>query len=299
MLTSPLFVRCGRASLLVLGLVLVLAGCKTKMEKAVEQASQQAAATGQPRQVTAVDQNGMTTTTVVQPPASGQKAQAMSTTTTPPPPGVPRPAAQDPKVTAVGGDADSLPMQDAQGAGTGSPAVPAAQAQITVQAGTNLAIRIDHSIRVKTAHVGDAFNGELVEAVSDSMGHVVLPKGTPVSGVVDAAHRRGRFKGASELSLRLTSMTLNGKQYALRTADTARTKKGKGKRSIAMIGGGTGLGMLVGGLAGGGKGMLIGSLLGGGAGTAGAAFTGNRDLTIPAESVVHFRLVRDLVIPYN
>jgi len=56
------------------------------------------------------------------------------------------------------------------------------------------------------------------------------------------------------------------------------------------------LGMLIGGLAGGGKGMLIGGLAGGGAGTAGAAMTGNKDLDIPAESIVHFKLSQDLVV---
>jgi hypothetical protein len=63
-----------------------------------------------------------------------------------------------------------------------------------------------------------------------------------------------------------------------------------------MIGGGTGLGMLIGGLAGGGKGMAIGGLAGGGAGTATAGLTGNCDLDIPAESIMHFRLAHDLVV---
>jgi hypothetical protein len=35
---------------------------------------------------------------------------------------------------------------------------------------------------------------------------------------------------------------------------------------------------------------------GGGAGTAAAGLTGNRDLYIPAESIVHFRLASDLVV---
>jgi hypothetical protein len=67
-------------------------------------------------------------------------------------------------------------------------------------------------------------------------------------------------------------------------------QKGKGKRSAAMIGGGGGGGALIGGLAGGGKGALIGGLIGAGAGTAGAALTGNKDVVIPAESVVSFTL---------
>jgi hypothetical protein len=63
-----------------------------------------------------------------------------------------------------------------------------------------------------------------------------------------------------------------------------------------MIGGGSGLGLLIGGLAGGGTGALIGGLAGAGAGTAGAGLTGNRDLVIPAESSVHFKLADELVI---
>jgi hypothetical protein len=54
--------------------------------------------------------------------------------------------------------------------------------------------------------------------------------------------------------------------------------------------------MLVGGLASGGVGLAVGGLAGGGAGTAVAGLTGNRDLDIPAESIVHFKLAEDLVV---
>ncbi len=81
----------------------------------------------------------------------------------------------------------------------------------------------------------------------------------------------------------MTSLTLNGTRYPLATRDLARSKKGKGSRSAALIGGGAGLGMLVGGVASGG-------------GTALAGLTGNRDLEIPAESIVRFKLADDLLI---
>jgi hypothetical protein len=167
---------------------------------------------------------------------------------------------------------------------------------VTIPAGTSLAIRVDQRISVKTNHAGDTFTGEVVEPISDSDGNMLVPKGAPVGGVVEASKKRGRFKGASVLDLRLTSMTLNGTEYKLRTADLAKTKKGKGKRSAAMIGGGAGLGMLIGGIASGGTGLLIGGLAGGGAGTAAAGLTGNKDLDIPAESIVHFKLSEDLVV---
>jgi hypothetical protein len=54
--------------------------------------------------------------------------------------------------------------------------------------------------------------------------------------------------------------------------------------------------MLVGGLASGGAGLAIGGLAGGGAGTALAGLTGNRDIDIPAESILHFRLTDDLMV---
>jgi len=63
-----------------------------------------------------------------------------------------------------------------------------------------------------------------------------------------------------------------------------------------LIAGGSGLGMLVGGLASGGTGVAVGGLIGGGAGTAAAGLTGNRDIDIPAESILHFKLADDLIV---
>jgi hypothetical protein len=65
------------------------------------------------------------------------------------------------------------------------------------------------------------------------------------------------------------------------------------------VGGGTGAGALIGGLAGGGKGALIGGLVGAGAGTAGAAFTGNKEVQIPAETAITFRLANSITVPHT
>jgi hypothetical protein len=169
-------------------------------------------------------------------------------------------------------------------------------ADVKIPAGTTLAIRINQHISVKTSRAGDRFDGEIVDPVTGDNEHVIVPKGTPVGGVVAASHKRGHFKGASILQLRLTSMTLNGTRYPLETSSLTRTKKGKGKRSTAFIGGGSGLGMLIGGVATGGTGLLIGGLAGAGAGTAVAGLTGNADIDIPSESIVRFKLADDLSI---
>jgi hypothetical protein len=276
MFNSGFLTRNGRALTLLLAAG-ILSGCASKQDQAIDQAKKQAAATGQAQQVVSVDKSGTTTTTVVQPPAKGQTSQAITTTATPPAVGAPVPAPAEPKVSAV-------------------PQPPPVPVNVTIPAGTTLTIRIDQRISVKGSRAGDRFTGEIVDPVLTTDNNVLVPKGALVGGVVDVSHRRGHFKGRSMLELRLTSLTLDGTRYPLTTRDLTQTKKGKGRRSAALIGGGAGLGMLVGGVASGGVGLVVGGLVGGGAGTAVAGLTGNRDIDIPAESIVRFKLADDLVV---
>jgi hypothetical protein len=278
----------GAAGLMSLAL---LNGCKNKEQQALDQAKTQAASTNTAQQIQYIDRNGDTVTTTVQPPIAGQPQQ-VATTITPPAPG-PAPHNTDPVITPL--NANGQPVAGASTQASGAPAPTPVPVSLTIPAGTELAIRIDQHISVKTSRAGDHFSGEVVEPV-ESNGSVVIPKGTPVGGLIDESHRRGHFKGRSILELRLTSMTLNGNPYALDTHDNVSTKKGKGKRSSAFIGGMTGAGMIIGGIATGGVGLAIGGAAGAGAGTAIAGGTGNRDINIPAESVIHFRLADDLVV---
>jgi len=277
--------------------VVLLAGCQSKQDAAIEAAKKQAAATGQAQQVVTIDKKGNTTTVTVQPPAPGQSAGAITTTVTPAAPAnAPAIAAGQPAAVAQNGD-NVQPAQPATPVPGGGPVIqPAQPAEVNIPAGTNLTVRINQRLSVKRNRAGDHFDGELSEPVLDERNTAILPKGTPVAGVIAVSHKRGHFKGASILELRLTSLNLNGTSYRLDTRDLTRTKKGKGKRSAAFIGGGSGLGMLIGGVATGGTGLLIGGLAGAGAGTAAAGLTGNRDIEIPAESVVHFKLANDLTV---
>lgn len=273
-------------------LALVLSGCKSKDDIALAKAKQQAASTGQAQTLTSTDKDGNAVTTVVQPPAPGAKDEVVTTTVTPKADAATTAAAPAPATGQDSGQA-AAPAPTATPAAAPAPPPPP---PIHVAAETSLAIRVDQRLSAKGSRAGEKFTGEVVDPVKDGNGNTVIPKGAPVTGIVDDAHKRGHFKGASDLELRLTSLTLNGKEYPLETAEMRERKKGKGKRTAAMIGGGAGLGMLIGGVASGGTGLLIGGLAGAGAGTAGAGLTGNRDLVIPAESIVHFKLADDLVI---
>ena len=159
-----------------------------------------------------------------------------------------------------------------------------APVRLTVPAGTAILIRTNGELSSKQNEVGDRFSGVL-DAPLRTHGETVFAAGTPVSGEVVAAKGKGRFKGAGDLGLELTAI---GRE-TVHTSEFEKVDKGEGKRTGAFIGGGTGLGAIIGGIAGGGKGALIGGLAGAGAGTAGAA-TGNRNVILPAETRITFRL---------
>lgn len=189
----------------------------------------------------------------------------------------------------------------AGGNAMGSSASPAAQTNapepqpVVVPAGTSLTVRLGNSVGSKISSAGDSFSATLASAVTVD-GNTVIPAGAPAQGTVVDAKPLGRFKGGALLEVRLTSITINGRERSIETSAVERTEKGKGKRTAVLAGGGTALGALIGGLAGGGKGAAIGAVAGAGAGTGGAAFTGNKEIVIPAESALSFRLKSPLEV---
>jgi hypothetical protein len=169
----------------------------------------------------------------------------------------------------------------------------AAAVSVVIPAGTVVTVRLGQALGSKISTPGETFAATLASPVTVG-GNTVIPIGANASGIVVDAKPLGKFKGAATLDLKLTSINVNGADHSVETSALVRTAKGKGKRTATMIGGGAGLGALIGGLAGGGKGAAIGAVAGAGAGTAGTVFTGNKDVVLPAESALSFRLNQPL-----
>jgi hypothetical protein len=175
-------------------------------------------------------------------------------------------------------------------------AAPAPEPQpVVVPAGTTLTVRLGEAVGSKISSTGQSFSATLASAVTVE-GNTVIPAGASARGTVVDAKALGKIKGGAMLELRLTSITLSGGPVSISTAAFSRTEKGKGKRTAVVAGGGTALGAIIGGLAGGGKGAAIGALAGGGAGMTGAAYTGNKEIVLPAESAISFRLTAPLEV---
>jgi hypothetical protein len=127
-------------------------------------------------------------------------------------------------------------------------------------------VTINQQLSASKNNVGDGFSGELAAPVTSESGATVFPRGASVSGTVVAAKGRGKFKGAGDLVIQVTDIS----GHRVSTNAYEKAEKGKGKRTAGIIGGG--------------------------AGTAGAAYTGNKDIVIPAESVVSFHLTAPVTV---
>jgi hypothetical protein len=211
-------------------------------------------------------------------------------------------ASSNPAPPAAAPAPGSTPDAGTAGAGTGPAAAPAQQASqppapqappppevVSLPVGTSIPVRLDTDLGSKISQPGDSFTATVSDDVV-SHGQVIIPRGARAEGTVVDAQPLGRFKGGARLEVKLERVHTKYGSYPVSTGSIDRVEQGKGKRSTALIGGGAGLGALIGGLAGGGKGAAIGALAGGGAGTAGSAFTGNKQIILPAETVLTFHL---------
>lgn len=160
-----------------------------------------------------------------------------------------------------------------------------------IPAGTTLEIRTNEEINADSAAEGRTYPAELARDVVDTGGKLIAPKGSPAQLVVMKVTDGGRVT-SGQIELGLRSLTVNGQTYLVETATSATGERGLGKnrRTAEMVGGGAVLGTVLGAAAGGGKGAAIGALAGAAAGAAAQVLTKGKEVRVPVETVLNFRL---------
>lgn len=200
-------------------------------------------------------------------------------------------AAQDPAVLAK-----RKPWVQSEASSNSTTPASNSPGSLHVQSGAALQVRLNRSLSTAQNRAGDRFTATLVEPVQVE-GITVFPKGSQVTGMVAESAPSGRFKGRAHLMLALESIYVDGRAVPLSTSVKSRSGQRHRKRNSLWIGGGTGTGALIGGLAGGPVGMAIGAGSGAAAGLAGALVTGRKQVRIPAETLLTFRLRASVDVP--
>lgn len=161
--------------------------------------------------------------------------------------------------------------------------------KVTVEPGTQLAIRLVDAIDTEKNKLGDTFRATLNSPLSVE-GEEVVPAGTDVTGHIVDLKSAGKFAGQSELVLQLDSLALGTGTYNIQTDQYKKQGSSRGKNTAEKVGGGAIIGGIIGAIAGGGKGAAIGAAAGGGVGGGVQAGTKSQQIKLPSETVVNFTL---------
>ena len=166
-----------------------------------------------------------------------------------------------------------------------------------IPSGTEIHIRINEKIDSGDAQDGQLFSAEVTDAVDDLSGGVAIPAHSPAKLVILTESRGG--VGSPNLVLDLDSVTIHGRVHRVYTSEVKKSNAkgfGKNKRTAEMLGGGAAIGGLLGAIFGGGQGAAIGAGAGAGGGFLTQVFTRGKQVKVPAETVLQFRLERPLVL---
>ncbi len=164
--------------------------------------------------------------------------------------------------------------------------------QRLISNGTLLSIRTNEAIDSKTAREGQRFSAVMEADVLDNAGALAVPKGSDVQLVI-------RSTEGSDLVLDVDSIIVSGRRYNISTEDLERKNRegiGANKRTATMVGGGAAIGAIIGAIVGGGKGAAIGAAIGAAGGAGAQVLTKGKDVSVPSETVLSFRLEQDLYL---
>ncbi len=165
-------------------------------------------------------------------------------------------------------------------------------------AGTELVVRTVETIDSRNAGADQAFSAIVEREVTNTAGRVIVPEGSSAQLMIRQMSSGGAT-GSPEMALDVQSITVAGRRYLVSTSDVSLesgTGIGRNTRTARAIGGGAALGTIIGAIAGGAKGAAIGGMAGAAGGAGAQVLTRGRDVRVPAETVLTFRLDRPVTL---
>jgi hypothetical protein len=225
----------------------------------------------------------------------GGQPVASAAPAAPPPAATPAPAAPAEPPQPV--PAPAAAPAPAPAAPDAPPPAPSSFAAREIPAGANLTIRMIDDVDSRNARPGQTFKASLDEPVVVG-GATLIPRGADVVTRLVEMKDPSKLSGGGQLTLDLSSITVNGTPVDVSTTEgvttTGESRKGE---SAKVIGGTAALGAIIGAIAGGGKGAAIGGISGAGAGTAVQVLTQGTRVRVPSETRLTFTLQRAVAIP--
>jgi len=170
------------------------------------------------------------------------------------------------------------------------PPPPPVPAQLTIPAGTYVAVRVNEMLSSDKNQPGDAFTGSLTQPVVVN-GVVVAEPGQTLGGRVVTAERH-HLDQPARLGLALTNLTLvDGQQVPIVTQFISRTGgTTPAGTEVGTVAATTGMGAAIGAIAGWGTGAAIGAGAGAAAGLIGVLVTHHHASVIYPEQVLTFKI---------
>ena len=166
---------------------------------------------------------------------------------------------------------------------------------IVVSAGTTLILVSETTVSSATAQEGDVVIARLGADVRNGE-ETLLRSGSEVRGHVVSVKRSGKVKGKAELHIEFDTIEVKGRPHKIETSTVDEVaKSGKG-HDAKIIGGLSGAGAIIGGIAGGGSGLLKGLLIGGAAGTGGVLATRGHEVVFEQGSQHTVTLEKSLTL---
>jgi hypothetical protein len=164
--------------------------------------------------------------------------------------------------------------------------------RLEAPSGTELVVRTVETIDSRNGGADQTFSAIVEQDVTNASGRVIIPERSSAQLVIRQISSGGAT-GSPEMMLDIQSIAVDGRRYLVSTTDVTLdtgTGLGKNKRTAETVGAGAALGTVIGAIAGGGKGAAIGVLVGSAGGAGVQVLTRGRDVQVPAETVLRFRL---------